>query len=224
MTSPSATAWTLPAIVPALRDATRAAHERLDASNPIAAPALDLRAYHAILGRYVAAHAAVELALEPWTKELAVAGVSLDERRKMPLLRRDRAVTRALLGEPADEPRDAVRFAVPTLPSAWGALYVVEGSTLGGQHILRTLETSDMARRSALKVEGGLSYFHGYGRATGEMWRQFLLALGGADAADASARAEIIDGAESTFALFERILVAPRGAQVNTAPVDERTG
>jgi len=196
--------WTLPAIVHALRDATREAHDRLDANSPVFAPDLDLYAYHEILGRYLTAHRALEQALEPWATSLARRGVSLDERRKVPLLLLDRARTTSGLSTDDDEHEPT--FALPTLASAWGALYVMEGSTLGGQHILRALETSALARREGLTRVSGLAYFTGYASRTGEMWRQFLSALGEADVADTGGRDAIIDGARSAFALFERVL------------------
>ena len=51
--------------------------------------------------------------------------------------------------------------------AALGSMYVMEGSTLGGQLITRALLTSAWA------PQGGLGYFDPYGRRTGEMWREF---------------------------------------------------
>ena len=198
--------WTLPAIVHVLRDATREAHDRLDANSPVFSPDLDLYAYHEILGRYLTAHRTLEQALAPWASSLARRGVSLDERRKVPLLLLDRARSTSGLSTDDDDDEHEPSFALPTLASAWGALYVMEGSTLGGQHILRALETSELARREGLTRVSGLAYFTGYANRTGEMWRGFLSALGEADAADPGGRDAIIEGARSAFALFERVL------------------
>jgi heme oxygenase len=206
MTSPSAAACTLPDIVHALRDATRDAHARLDAHTPVLAPDLQLSVYHSILGRYLVAHGAVESALEPWAASLSLMGVVLEERRKVPLLARDRACTASILGTSAHDAGARVSFAVPRLASAWGALYVVEGSTLGGQQILKTLLNSELVLRNGLTPDAGLAYFTGYGSATSAMWRQMLRALGDADTADPGSRDAIIEGANSTFALFERAL------------------
>lgn len=49
-----------------------------------------------------------------------------------------------------------------------GAMYVIEGSTLGGQYIARHVE-----RVLNLKPNEGSAYFHGYGDQTGQMWRDF---------------------------------------------------
>lgn len=53
--------------------------------------------------------------------------------------------------------------------SAWGAMYVLEGSALGGQVISRRVQqTLGLAR------DQGLAYFSGWGSETGAMWRAFL--------------------------------------------------
>jgi Heme oxygenase len=217
MTPDSRAAWALPPIVHALRDATRDTHDRLDSNNPISqAAGIDLPAYDEILRRYLVAHRAVEAALEPWAPFLATMGVALDERRKVPMLERDLAFTASLLAGRHEAEIDQTAFDLSSPGSAWGALYVVEGSTLGGQHIFRTLQGSSFVERHALSPDAGLSYFAGYGDRTGDMWRRFLGALGEADGADLAERDSIIEGASHTFALFERVLAhcdqSPRAA------------
>ena len=49
-----------------------------------------------------------------------------------------------------------------------GRMYVMEGSTLGGQYIARHVEET-----LGLSSGEGNSYFRGYGEATGERWREF---------------------------------------------------
>lgn len=51
--------------------------------------------------------------------------------------------------------------------SAWGSLYVVEGSALGSQVITRALAASGLDARN------GAAYFHGWGDDTAGMWREF---------------------------------------------------
>ncbi len=78
-----------------------------------------------------------------------------------------------------------------------GALYVVEGATLGGRVIARHL-----ARSLALGPADGAAFFAGYGDRTGAMWNGLR-----AQAADYEARfggvAEATAAAQATFALFE---------------------
>ena len=54
-----------------------------------------------------------------------------------------------------------------------GAMYVMEGSTLGGQYIARHVE-----QVLGLVPGQGDAYFHGYGEHTGAMWNGFRQVLG----------------------------------------------
>ena len=67
---------------------------------------------------------------------------------------------------------------LPQLPAPakaagfWGSMYVMEGSTLGGQLISRHLETV-----LGLQNGEGYSYFLGYGPDTGAKWKEFCKIL-----------------------------------------------
>jgi heme oxygenase len=78
-----------------------------------------------------------------------------------------------------------------------GCLYVLEGATLGGQVIARRLQET-------LKIgpENGASFFHGYGRDAGHLWKSFRAALA-AYASDRWRQEQIIAGARDTFTHFE---------------------
>jgi heme oxygenase len=75
----------------------------------------------------------------------------------------------------------------------FGSLYVIEGSTLGGQVISRHLKS-----KFDLDTDKGAAFFSGYGKDTGKMWNEYREAVtnfaeNGAD------REEIIAGANETF-------------------------
>jgi heme oxygenase (biliverdin-IX-beta and delta-forming) len=53
-----------------------------------------------------------------------------------------------------------------------GCLYVLEGSTLGGQLIAR-----ELARRFAIDDHSGTSFFFSHGSNVGEQWQQFCSAV-----------------------------------------------
>ena len=101
---------------------------------------------------------------------------------------------------------------VPTCPSLTGdgdylgALYVVEGSTLGGAFIARALAPIAGENRR---------FFLGHGGENGRLWRGFVARLDRLDAApeqaDAAERA-----ADLTFAAFERWMANWRGAFART--------
>lgn len=80
--------------------------------------------------------------------------------------------------------------------SAFGAMYVLEGSTLGGSVI------SAMLRNRAGIPENQLNFFNAYSDQTNEMWTDFLSHLNRfADEHDN--HDEIIDGATDTFLKFK---------------------
>ncbi len=62
--------------------------------------------------------------------------------------------------------------AIDDLYSAMGALYVMEGSTLGGQMISRHVE-----KALGLTPDQGTAFFYGYGKDTGQRWKAFQQAL-----------------------------------------------
>ncbi|MCF0057215.1 biliverdin-producing heme oxygenase [Dyadobacter sp. CY356] len=85
------------------------------------------------------------------------------------------------------------RFNVSSIAEAFGVMYVLEGSTLGGKvlykHINRVLE---------LDEQTGVSYFNGYGQQTGLLWKHFIITLANY-AVDENCEQEIIFSAVATF-------------------------
>lgn len=79
-----------------------------------------------------------------------------------------------------------------------GALYVVEGSGLGGATLARRLE--GLVGHGVLD---GRRFFSGHGSRTGDAWRAYLLRLSNASPAS-EVRATIVATALATFALFEQ--------------------
>ncbi len=91
--------------------------------------------------------------------------LALVERAKLPLLARDLSA----LGAPLNRlPLVGVVPDVSTLSRAVGALYVVEGATLGGQIIRR-----HVCKRLGIEATTGARFFTGYGAATRLMWSRF---------------------------------------------------
>jgi len=86
--------------------------------------------------------------------------------------------------------------AIDTLPKAFGALYVIEGSTLGGKII-----AGMMRQHFTFNGNEGLSFFSGYGDNTDAMWTSFKTKLN-AIASTAENRQEITEAANQTFEKF----------------------
>ena len=85
-----------------------------------------------------------------------------------------------------------------------GAMYVVEGSRLGGQIIARHVENI-----LAFSPGHGTRYFRGFGDRTGPMWRQLLglMSLGFTD----EETSEVIVGAKQMFSAFRDWMAQEQG-------------
>ena len=128
-------------------------------------------------------------AWEPWMEASPVERDFFEPRRKLQLVERDLAAMG--LAPPRSDRADEIMLGEPSLESAFGSLYVVEGSTLGGQVINRWLEHSPWV------PDRGLSYFTSYGRDVGRMWRGFQATI--SDRVPVSAHDEVVAGAVATF-------------------------
>lgn len=82
--------------------------------------------------------------------------------------------------------------------TALGALYVLEGSTVGGIHI------SDMIA-SRITLNTGLGFFRGYGAKAGQMWQSFKTNLDEVGA-DRLTQDEVVAAADDTFNKFQNWL------------------
>lgn len=85
--------------------------------------------------------------------------------------------------------------AINSYPAALGALYVLEGSTLGGKIIAQMI-----AGKFNMTSPQGISFFLGYGEETQAMWQQFktLLEQHFSD----SEKEEVMRTANDTFTTF----------------------
>ncbi|WP_345949860.1 biliverdin-producing heme oxygenase [Mucilaginibacter sp. PAMB04274] len=116
------------------------------------------------------------------------------QRRKSAALAND--IT-ALGGTPQAK---AFGTALPTIQNttqAYGALYVIEGSTLGGKIISKM-----MAQQLDIKDSTGLSFFNSYGDNTELMWDTFKQTLNNRVKSEGEA-AEVIESANQTFGKFK---------------------
>ncbi len=185
---------TRPPIIEALREGTRAAHDRIEQNRVmgrLTQPDLDLTDYTLVLKRMLGLHLALE---GPLAAALAHRRIplGLDQRRKTPLLRRDLMALGAL--EPIAPASIDLAALLADEPSAWGTLYVLEGSTLGGRIILRNVE-----RALGLTGENGASFFAGYGERTGERWKVFVEELAATHDRHPAWQAPIVAAASACF-------------------------
>ncbi len=163
-------------------------HLRLEKRLAIKDRFSELSCYRDHLALLEAFYAAAEAEWGPW---LAPVLSDLSVRYKAPLLARDLA---AIGGTPI---LGATVPAVTDAASALGCFYVIEGATLGGQHLLPLVE-----RRLGLSAQHGASYLASYGVEVGAMWQRFGAAVAShCQTEDATRRA--IAGAQATFQAME---------------------
>jgi heme oxygenase len=147
-----------------LRHATAALHDATERAVGIADPALDLDGYRQILLAFHGFYSQIEPAIPAYTDNTG-AWIGGD-RRKTGWLTRDLTAL-----EIAADDTDAQ----PLLPEStaaaaqMGAMYVLEGATLGGQHVQR-----HVLPRLGIGPDNGGRFFSGYGERTGAVWRSFL--------------------------------------------------
>lgn len=151
-------------IMAALREGSWLVHQRLHQRLAIKDRFADMECYRAHLAQLLAYYAAAEQAWGAW---LAPALDDFDARRKTVLLGRDLAAVggQPLKTVPALE-------AVDCTAAALGSFYVLEGATLGGQHLLPLA-----VRRLGVSPAHGASYLASYGAQVDVMWHRFGVAV-----------------------------------------------
>lgn len=184
-----------------LREQTAAAHQRLDTHPAMAgltSAGLPLAQYQRLLRAFASVYARLEPALDAAADCLG-SPLGYADRHKLPALVRDLAAFDLPMPQSLEPP---LQLPLDTLPAYAGALYVVEGSTLGGQLIARALQ-----RHLELGPQNGAAFFAGYGPQTGPRWQalvQFLDQL----PQTAQTQQQAVNAALQTFALFEQSLQA----------------
>ena len=181
-----------------LRAATAEAHAALERDLDWEARTATLTGYADLLARLHGFHAGYEPAIGQALDDEAFFG----ERRRLACLEAD------LSGLGFDGPRiaglpHARPIALDRPVEALGALYVLEGSTLGGQVIGRALE-----RRHGARIAGACAYYCGRGRRTAAMWAAFCKRLDGA-CTDAAVEQAALAAGIATFGAL-RAWLLPR--------------
>lgn len=177
-----------------LRNETRARHEQTEKllyADAIRAGTLSRTEYGQLLRMHYLFHQALETAVA--VQAVFFTGCDRVARQKTPWLVADLK----RLGVPLPEPRPEL-FADWNAYQLLGAMYVAEGSTLGGQVIAKAL-----ARIPELsEIIASSQFFIGYGEQTGLRWKTFGLYL--TNRADGYAD-EVVDAANRAFVIFGQL-------------------
>jgi heme oxygenase len=177
-----------------LRRETAEQHRKLERDLDLLRPGLDLFFYTSLLARF---HR-IYKSWEPLAERL-VGPVFPDwpaSRSRLGLIRQDLAVLGSSV--PADQ-----TIAFPDLtdgPAALGGMYVVEGSTLGSQFLMRHFQQT-----LGIGPSTGGAFFHGYGAETSVRWREFTEGIE-AYAARTGTHDRVVTGARSMFGTMHREL------------------
>jgi len=146
-----------------IKEATMPAHQKLEKEVILKLKAIRSdEDYAALLKNFNNYFDALENAISPYITPNVLA--DYNERRNSAYLKKDIA---ELGGDPA-----AVTVEVPEIKNeleAMAALYVMEGSIMGGKIIVQMLAKANITK--------GVSFFSGYGEDTGKMWGTFVQAL-----------------------------------------------
>lgn len=145
-----------------LRQKTLRLHLRLKQGQDLFHHLATLEDYRRLLERFLGFYGPVETALEKHFNRRA-GGFDFERRRKVPMLVSD---LRSLgVKQFTTLPRCASLPTIDSTPRAFGCLYALEISTLGGQIIARHLN-----RAFGVSPGSGCSFFHSYGNQTVTMW------------------------------------------------------
>lgn len=201
----------------ALRRATAARHQHLESFLRLGDPLQ--------LGGYIDALRGFEIFLSSWEPRLRVATPArlhawLASRSRYGFACQDlthfNAGPRPGLSDFAACASLVDDIALNSTAAAFGSLYVLEGSALGGQVIAKSA-----ARALGLAAHNGAAYFNGFRSQTAARWREFQQLLETEVGTSHEARSEACSAAQQTFdALIGVFALQRRGASGCDADAD----
>ncbi|MES2855264.1 MAG: biliverdin-producing heme oxygenase [Bdellovibrionota bacterium] len=161
----------LPDLISELRSVTRESHSKIEnILKDLTDPSLTRERYAEILSGFHTFNSLIEPSLSKFERELSALGIEISDRKKSGWLHEDLALVSV---EARSKSIDISSVKPPnSVPEALGWLYVLEGSTLGGQVIAKNLSAA-----LGIEADSGARYFSAYGSQTGKMWQSFLRSL-----------------------------------------------
>lgn len=181
-----------------IKEATKVSHQQLEKQVVLRLKAIRSNEdYAEVLKHFYAYFNAVEKAIAPYITADVLPDYA--ERRNSAYLKADIEE----LGATIAELPEAKAPEITNVQRALGALYVMEGSIMGGGIIVQMLAKHG--------VEKGVSFFSGYGPQTGEMWAKFV----GVMNAHAQTEAEEIDAIQAANETFGNFAEVFENAAVN---------
>jgi heme oxygenase (biliverdin-IX-beta and delta-forming) len=175
-----------------LRSETASVHRQLDQSLGLIDGLCNDNTRAVLVKRFFAFHRGAENVVAPFLS--AIVDLDFASRRRSALI----ALDIRALGENVPI-KGAPELDIGTRAEAFGALYVLEGSSLGGRFILK-----DLVRRKVTLT--GLAFLNPYGARTAQLWLHFVGVLERETASRNETIEETVLGALKTFAFAKSCL------------------
>ena len=170
-----------------IKEVTRQAHQQLEKQVVQKIKAIASAGdYAAFLKYFYAYFSAVEKAVAPYITTVLT---DYQQRRNASYLKADIEA----LGETVAVLPEAQAPRIHNIAEAIGALYVLEGSIMGGPYIMQMLQKRGIDR--------GFSFFSGYGQESGRMWKAFQEVMNEVGATEEAGR-QMMQKAAETFERF----------------------
>jgi heme oxygenase len=177
-----------------LRRETQASHGEVERRVDILSRVRTTQSYRTLLEQFYGVYYPLECQLERSMLEITHWLPDIEDRMRIKLLLFDLRCLGNIY------PEDLPLAPVPplnSLPHSFGCLYVLEGSTLGGQFIAQEVSSS-----LPYTSELGCSFFASHGAEIGAMWRSFCHALEAYGVANSESHDSIVQTATATFKVF----------------------
>lgn len=181
-----------------IKEATKGPHQEVEKKVVLKIKSIRSEADYAdLLKHFYAYFNAVEQAIAPYITSAVLSDLS--ERRNASYIKADIEA----LGATVEELPAAVAPDISNVVQALGALYVLEGSIMGGPYIVQMLQKGGLTK--------GFSFFSGYGADSGQKWAAFTQVLNAiAETEEESEQA--LNSAHETFARFGDVFGAVKVA------------
>ncbi len=177
----------------ALRNHTSSAHRAVERSLDLPGAIKDFEDYRRWVARFFGIYYPIEDALGGFT-QWEEWNIPFEPFGRVKTLSKDLTamsvqIERVELASTSEIPQ------LSNFAEALGALYVIEGSSLGGRFIL-----SDLSKRLGQAIDGRDAFFAGHGAETGQRWNAFKTSLDHYLSRDPVKFSSVVTGAIATFA------------------------
>lgn len=177
-----------------LREETKQEHQFLESSSRLMSADFSLQEYAQLIQRWGAFYLAFDQYLTENQLEYPEVFAFMQGRRKSHWLQEDlRHLGGSISSIDFQKAQDFLKTQFLPESHLWGMLYVLEGSSLGAQMIVRHLR-----KKFGPEAPPAFEFYQGYGDETGPMWRDFLSELEGNQFEDFEIE-ECLESARKTF-------------------------